>query len=49
MKEILNDKTLSNHINPANCFWTESGRGNNWAHGYTSTEGDLDNKVMEAM
>ena len=49
VQSILEDKTLKPYINSENCFWTESGRGNNWAHGYFCEDGDLANKVMEAM
>ena len=46
---ILTDPHLSKVVNPDNCFWSESGRGNNWALGYFCEDGDLAEKALEAL
>lgn len=47
VKQYLDDPCLKEFFNKDNIFYTEEGRGNNWAYGYQDAEDGFDSKIMD--
>ena len=47
IKQIHEDKTLSPLFPPKNMIFSENGRGNNWALGYSATYKELHNLYQD--
>jgi tubulin delta len=49
VREYLEDPVLKEFFSKDNIFYTEEGRGNNWAYGYQSVQDGFNEKIMDAL